>query len=89
MAFEYGIENEVVEWAEEDGWLVRKLKWIGRRSAPDRLFAKGGRVVFIEFKDPDGRMSEGQKRERKRMLDAGMDVHTIDSVEEAIRVLSK
>ena len=50
---EYYIEDNVVAAAEADGWFSRKLQWVGRDGAPDRLFVKLGRVVFIEFKDKD------------------------------------
>lgn len=84
---EADIEETIAVEAEEAGWFVRKLTWIGVTGAPDRLFAFGGRTVFVEFKAPHGRVSVRQMREHDRMRRAGMEVHVIDSVEMGRRVL--
>lgn len=81
------IEAWVCEKAEEAGWLVRKVKWIGRSSAADRLFAKNGRVLFIEFKRPDNVPTPTQERELQRLRDAGVEVHVVDNPLGALRVL--
>lgn len=87
QVLETSIEETVEHVATLHGWLVRKIKWLGRRAAPDRLFAKGGRFIFIEFKRPDEKPTIQQAREHKRLLDAGFEIHTCDSVVSALRVL--
>ena len=85
---ESAIENPVVKRAEQAGYFVRKVQWVGRRSAPDRLFARKDRgQVYIEFKAPgeDARLS--QKIEHKRMRDAGIEVHVCDNIDDAMRIL--
>lgn len=89
---EAGVEKPICLWAEEDGWLVRKLQYPNRKGAPDRMFVKDGRVVFIEFKRPSsGKMkdmrSELQKREAERLIEADAEYHLIDNIEHACRVL--
>lgn len=84
---ESSIEEWVCERAEAAGWYVRKLKWIGRRNGPDRFFAKGGRVLLIEFKRPGEGPRTGQAREIERLRLAGVEVHAIDSPLAALRVL--
>ena len=80
------------------GWFVRKLKWIGRRNAPDRFFARAfdrpcprcgtrGRVVNIEFKRKGKGPRVTQEREIARMRAAGLDVHVIDNYDEVETVL--
>lgn len=81
------IEDWVCQQAEDAGWLVRKLSWVGRRSGCDRFFAKGGRVVLIEFKKPGKEPSETQKREIARLKGAGVEVHVVDSPLAGLRVL--
>jgi len=85
------IEAPIEEWvcdrAEQAGWLVRKLKWIGRTSACDRFFAKDKRVVLIEFKRPGKATTGPQQREIKRLRDAGVEVHVVDNPLGALRVL--
>lgn len=75
------IEGAVCDYATVRGWLVRKLSWIGRRGAPDRIFMKGGRIIFIEFKATGETPDPIQVREIARMRAAGMEVHVIDDIE--------
>lgn len=84
---ESAIEDWVCDRAEAAGWLVRKLQWVGRRNAPDRLFAKDGRVLFIEFKRPGEQARPTQAREVIRMQAAGMEVHVLDSPLLALHIL--
>jgi|AntDeeMinimDraft_6_1070357.scaffolds.fasta_scaffold29016_2 hypothetical protein len=84
-------EAPLQEWAcdqaEAAGWLHRKVKWVGRRNAPDDVFAKDGRTVWIEFKRPGGQPRPGQVREIDRMKGAGMEVHVVDNPLIALRIL--
>lgn len=84
---EAGVEIPVVRRAEAAGWFVRKVSWIGRKSAPDRVFAKSGRTVWIEFKRPGETPTLLQLEEHKRMRLAGMEVHVCDSALDALRIL--
>jgi hypothetical protein len=84
---ESAIERTVCNKAKLAGWLVRKCKWIGRNGAPDRLFAKGGRMVWIEFKRAGKDAEAHQIREHKRMSKAGLEVHVCDNVEQALWIL--
>ena len=81
------MEDWACERAEEAGWLVRKVQWVGRRNAPDRLFAKDGRVVFIEFKRPGGKLLRGQPREIEAFRAAGVEVFVADNPLAALRHL--
>jgi len=82
------IEGVVCKLAEEAGWLVRKVSWLGRRAAPDRLFAKGGRVVLIEFKRPGTAFATLQQQlEHKRLTSSGIEVHVCDSISSGLSAL--
>ena len=88
MAREIAIENPVVFRAERAGYFVRKLGWVGRRSAPDRIFARKDRgTVYIEFKRPGEAATKIQSEEHARMRAAGMEVHVCDSIDDAMRIL--
>lgn len=78
---EHDVEMTVVLRAERRGWLVRKVQWIGRRNAMDRLFVKNGRIVFVEFKRPGEGARETQSKEIGRFRAAGAEVHVIDNIE--------
>lgn len=86
------IEAPIEEWvcdkAENDGWFCRKVKWVGRRSATDRLFAKDARIVFMEFKRPGKTKGDRtQPAEIARMRAAGIEVHIVDNPLTALRIL--
>lgn len=81
---ETSVEVPVVARARGAGWFVRKVKWLCRKGAPDRIFAKDGRVVFIEFKRPSGgRRSAHQKREIRMLNEMGIEAYFCETVEQA------
>ena len=78
------MESLMVDRAEKNGWLTKKLSFIGERGAPDRLFVKNGRVMFVELKRP-GELEEtsaNQKRVIRQLLSAGAEVHVIDNLKD-------
>lgn len=81
------IEKRVTDYAVKKlGWLSRKLQWIGRHGAPDRVFIRFGKLVFIEFKQFKKKPTEHQRLEHERLRAAGMDVYVIDSIEAGIEL---
>lgn len=87
MTLEADIELAVVAWAEDHGWHVRKVAWIGRDGAPDRVFFGHGRTVWVEFKKPGEVPRPIQVREHKRMAAGGARVHVVDNVADGIAIL--
>ena len=79
---ESDIESHVVAYARRKGWWVRKFTTPHRRSAPDDIFGKGGRVFFGEFKATGAQPTELQAAEHEEMRKHGLDVYVIDSREE-------
>jgi hypothetical protein len=94
------IEAYLVKRAKELGGEVRKVKWIGRTGAPDRLvmlpglverFTYGsddGRTIWVELKAPGKKPEPHQIREHLRMIEMGQRVVVIDSYEGVDEVLS-
>jgi len=80
-------EDLAVEWAENHGWLVRKMTYIGRRGCPDRFFFGHGQIVMIEFKRPYKDLDANQDREHQRLRAVGLSPQTCRSAKEAITVL--
>ncbi len=90
MTLEATVEDKVVAWAENNGWLVRKMEYIGRRGCPDRFFWKNGHLVMIEFKRPGkNRADPQQEREHRRLEAAGWKVYVVNSVETAKEILNQ
>ena len=77
------LENKIESWAirhaEKAGYWCRKFKAPGRRSAPDRVFARRGRVFWVEFKATGEEPTELQAEEHRKMRAAGLTVYWTDS----------
>jgi len=81
------VETTVCNKAERAGWLARKVAWPGRKSAMDHVFAKDGRIVWIEFKRRGVEPEVLQRREINRWLKAGAEVYVIDNIHDGLKVL--
>ena len=81
-------ESVAVAWAENHGWIVRKMQYIGRRGCADRFFFGYGQVVMIEFKRlSDGVKSGNQDAEHKRLAAVGCPVFVFYTSDSAINLL--
>lgn len=77
------IEAETVKYAQRTGWRQRKMAFVGRRGCPDRWFFKNpGRVVIVEFKDKNGKLSFAQRKNINWFKNNGFEVHVVDSIEQ-------
>lgn len=84
---EKDLEHDAGTLATKRGWFHRKYQGVGRRSHPDRLFARNGRVFWVEFKRLGNHPTEQQWIEIGKMRDAGLDVVWLDSYEDFRAVL--
>lgn len=90
------IEKHLVNRVVELGGEVRKVKWLGRRGAPDRLvmlppgdvraadyltYYGLSRTIWVELKAPGEKPEPHQAREHERMRRMGQRVEVIDSIE--------
>src|SRR6478609_2749976 len=82
-------ESEIVAWAKANDWIVRKLKWIGRRGAADRFFLKAGRPVLMEVKDIGETLEPGslQEREFDRFVAEGAEIYVVNHRSQGIKAL--
>jgi len=90
---ESAIENYLVGRVKALGGEVRKVQWIGRRGAPDRLvmlpqivspltdWVSNTPSIWVELKAPGEKAKPHQKREHDRMTAMGQRVVVIDSIE--------
>jgi hypothetical protein len=81
------IEAYLKRRVEQTHGQIRKLAWLGRRGAPDRMIwwkgPWGPLLAFVEVKAPNGKATTLQKREHARMRAAGFNVYVVAS-EEAV-----
>jgi len=80
---EKAIEKAACKWAEEHGWYHRKMKHPGTRGALDRIFHKLAKTVYIEFKQPGGRLSIHQLNEIKELETHFIQYAVVESVKSA------
>jgi len=67
----------------EENIFWRKIAFEGQRGCPDILVAKGGKVIFVELKNPNGKgvAAALQVAQMKKMVDAELDVAVIQTKE--------
>lgn len=96
---ERDVEAHLVKRVKELGGAVRKVQWIGRVGAPDRLvmfpvtaqkFIDGmyGTTLWVELKAPGQKPRPSQLREHRRMREMGQRVVVIDSIEQVEELLA-
>ena len=86
---ERDVEAYFVRRVKEAGGIERKIAYVNRRNAADRLVIfYFNRISFVELKKPGKEPRTGQEREHKRLRDMGCDVWVIsthEQVDEFIR----
>lgn len=86
---ERDIEAHLVRKVKELGGEIRKVNWIGRASAPDRLvLLPERRSIWVELKAPGKVPTPQQLREHNRMRAMGELVKVIDSIEQVEELLA-
>ncbi len=89
------VEDYLVERVKDLGGEVRKVKWIGRSSAPDRLVmlprsvGRTPRTIWVELKNPEtiktfpaNAHERAQHREHERMRKLGQWVEVIGTIKQ-------
>lgn len=81
---ERDVEKYLVKRVKSLGGTVRKVRWIARRGAPDRLvYGKRLRPCFVELKRPEGGVvSKQQAEEITKLMEGGFDVFVVSNLHE-------
>lgn len=86
---ERDVERYLVKQVRARKGEVRKVRWAGRRHAPDRRVMLPGRAPFwLELKAPREKPRLGQLREIGRMRALGETVYVADSFDDIDNYLS-
>jgi hypothetical protein len=86
---ERDIEDYLVNRVQAMGGEVRKVQWIGRSGAPDRVVMRPmGQLTWVELKAPGKKPTAAQLREHARMREVGQVVAVIDSLAGVEELLS-
>lgn len=75
------VEKRCTDVAKANGWWSRKFSSPANRGVPDRIFAKEGRVVFIEFKAPGKLPTKLQLHEMRLLDEQDIEVYWCDGVD--------
>ncbi|PIQ23439.1 hypothetical protein COW64_24160 [bacterium (Candidatus Blackallbacteria) CG18_big_fil_WC_8_21_14_2_50_49_26] len=86
---ESAVERYLVDRVAALGGEVRKVRWIGRHGAPDRLvMLPSGKIMWVETKASGKKARPSQIREHERMRRMGQRVEVVDSPERVDEVLA-
>jgi len=86
---ESSIEDYLINLVKRHGGEVRKVKWIGRRGAPDRLVLFAGIGAFVELKRPGEKPRDNQTWEHLKLRAAGFNVEVASTHEEVEQLVCK
>ena len=67
-------QAKIISKLTADGWLCVKLITTSCNGIPDVLALKNGEAMFIEVKQPDGKLSELQKIRIEQLKEKGFNV---------------
>ena len=67
-------QAKIISKLTQEGWLCVKLIKTSCNGIPDIMALKGGKTMFIEVKQPDGKLSELQNVRIGQLLALGFDV---------------
>lgn len=84
------IEKYLVRQVAAVGGIIRKVSWLGRRGAPDRLvLLEDGRNFWVELKATGERPTMQQLAEHERMRAYGCTVVVVDSLDGVDKLLKE
>jgi hypothetical protein len=79
---ESDLEKYLVATVTRNGGVTRKVSWVGRRGAPDRLVLfPGGHLIWVELKAPGQKPTRQQAHEHAGLRIMGQDVRVVDSAD--------
>ena len=67
-------QAKIITKLKTEGWLCVKLIKTSVNGIPDLLCLKNGETMFIEVKQPDGKLSELQKIRIEQLKEKGFNV---------------
>lgn len=79
-------ERGFTKEAEAAGWLEHKVIF-AIRGAPDRLYIKNGRHIFIEWKADGKEPTRQQEKRAQEIRDHGGEAYWVDNIEDARVIL--
>ena len=91
MTPEGKVESYLKKAVKREGGTVRRLRWLGRRNAPDDLVSFGfPKVAFVECKrSEDTDPTDAQAREHRLLRADGWAVYVVGSPEQIEKMIKE
>ena len=83
------LEGSICSLFRDNGYVVFKINGNNQRGAPDRVFLKNGRLVFMEFKARGGRLSKHQKHYWDLLIKQGFRYEIVKTYEHGVSILKE
>ena len=74
MALEQNLQKKIQKKLQEEGWLCIKLIKTTLNGIPDLMALKDSKTMFVEVKQPKGKLSELQKLRIEQLTEQGFEV---------------
>ena len=74
MALEQNLQKKIQKKLQAEGWLCIKLIKTTLNGIPDLMALKDSKTMFIEVKQPKGKLSELQKLRIEQLTEQGFEV---------------
>ena len=84
---ESNLERLVCKLFIKAGWVAFKLYAYNQKGAPDRIFLKNNKTIFIEFKVGNKKLSKLQEYMREVLEGQGFDFYVVRSLKQGKEVL--
>jgi hypothetical protein len=87
---ESAVRSYLLRRVKEHGGEVRKVRWIGRRGAPDEVVLANGKHPLVELKKPKGgKLEPHQAREHARLRKAAFEVCVLWTFEDVDKFIGR
>ena len=74
MALEQNLQKKIQKKLQAEGWLCIKLIKTTLNGIPDLMALKDSKTMFVEVKQPKGKLSELQKLRIEQLTEQGFEV---------------
>jgi Holliday junction resolvase len=83
------LQGRIKAYLINDGWEVVKLILTSKPGIPDLMCLKNGKIIFIEVKQPNGKLSKLQEYMINKLITIGFDTYVIRSVEQIKTIINE
>lgn len=83
------IQRSIIQYLKFSGYMVLRMREVEPNGIPDLLCISFNHTLWIEVKQPTGRLSEAQKFIHKKLVALNQEVITVTSLDELKEYLNE